>query len=541
MTSLATRRHEALLPPAATPVTGLPEASEVDLGARVREILYRRPAVGLALAIVKAGQPTSFHVHGLADIASNTPITEDTVFRIGSVTKLFTAIAAMQLAERGLVNLDAPANEYLRAYQLVPRDATWRPAALRDLLTHTAGVPEVRGLRDLLNADFTPSGGRSAMPRVRAGEPLPTLAQYYRDGLRVEVEPGTAFAYSNHGFATLGQVVEDVSGMPLERYFREHMFEPLGMRGTDLVRSEGIASRLATGYLFGRRGPEAVPDLDELGAGGGGIYSSLRDMARFAAALLNSGAGEPGRILGPGTLATMFEPQFQPDPRIPGLGLAFFRAEVGGHRVVAHDGIMPGFNSALLLAPDDGVGVVAFTNGSSGAFAWLQIELHSLIRQLLGLPDDAPRTDIPHHPEIWTELCGRYVLQPRISDLRGRLMMGGGAEVFMRGGRLMVRVLTPVPALYRGFPLAPGDEHDPDVFRLDLSEAGMATVRVVFARSAAGQVTAVHTDLGGQPWSLVRPNTATRQWLKPALGTLAVAGVVAAGRRRGRRRRELQA
>jgi CubicO group peptidase (beta-lactamase class C family) len=519
----------------------MPDSSEADLGVRVREILHRRPAVGLALAIVRAGRPTFFHAHGLADIASKTPITEDTVFRIGSVTKLFTAIAVMQLAEGGLVDLDAPVNDYLRAYQLVSHDVGWRQATLRYLLTHTAGIPEVRGLGDLLNADFTPSGGRSAMPRVKAGEPLPTLARYYRDGLRVVIEPGTAFAYSNHGFATLGQVVEDVSGMPLERYFRDHIFEPLGMHGTDLVRSEVIASCLATGYLFGRRGPKPVPDLDELGAGGGGILSSPRDMARFATALLSSGASEPGRILEPETLATMFEPQFQPDPRIPGLGISFFRDEVGGHRVVGHDGIMPGFNSALLLAPDDGVGVVAFTNGSSGAFAWLQIELHGLIRQLLGLPHGAPRTDIPHYPEIWPELCGRYVLQPRISDLRGRVMMGGGADVYVRRGRLMVRVLTPVPALYRGFPLAPGDEHDPDVFRLDLSEAGIPPVRVVFACDAAGRVTAVHTDFGGQPWSLVRSNTATPRWLKPALGTLAVAGAVAAARRRGCRRKELQA
>lgn len=541
MTSLTTRRSEPLLLPHGVAKNAVPEASEVDLEARVRETLNRRPAVGLALAIVRAGRPTFLHAHGLADIASNTPVTEDTAFRIGSVTKLFTAIAVMQLAERGLVDLDAPASEYLRAYQLVPGDAAWRPATLRHLLTHTAGIPEVRGLGDLLHADFTPSGGRSAMPRAQAGEPLPSLAEYYRDGLRVVVEPGTAFAYSNHGFATLGQIVEDVSGQPLDGYLREHIFEPLGMDDTDLVRSQRIQAHLAAGYVFGRRGPRPVPDLDELGAGGGGIYSCLRDVSGFAAALLDGGAGNHGRILEPATLAMMFEPQFQPDPRIPGLGLSFFRGEVGGHRVVGHDGIMPGFNSALLLAPDDGVGVLAFTNGSSGAFAWLQVELHALLRHLLGLPDEAPPADTPHHPETWADFCGRYVLQPRISDLRGRLMMGGGAEVFVRGGRLMVRVLTPVPALYRGFPLEPADEYDPDVFGLDLSEAGIPPVRVVFTREAEGRVSAVHTDLGGQPWSLVRLNDSTPQrWLRPALGALAVIGVVAAARRRGRRREPME-
>ena len=100
------------------------------------------------------------------------------------------------------------------------------------------------------------------------------------------------------------------------------------------------------------------------------------------------------------------------------------------------------------------------------------------------------RTDIPHHPEIWAELCGRYLFPPRISDLRQRLMLGGGAEVFVRGGRLMVRLLTPVPALYRGLPLQPDDAADPYVFRLDLSPFGMSPVRVVFGRVVDGRATA---------------------------------------------------
>jgi hypothetical protein len=357
----------------------------------------------------------------------------------------------------------------------------------------------------------------------------------------VVVEPGTAFAYSNHGFATLGQIVEDVTGQSLDAYLRQHLFEPLGMVDTSLVRTERIASRLATGYVLGGRGARPVPDREEIGGGGGGIYSTARDMARFTTALLGGGANEHGRILEPGTLVTMFEPHFRPDPRIPGVGLGFFRGEVGGHRVVGHDGILPGFNSALLVAPDAGVGLLAFTNGSAGAFGWLQIELHRLLRELLGLPDEAQRIDIPHRVEVWADLCGRYVFQPRISDLRVRLMLRGGVEVFVGGGRLRVRFLTPVPVPYSGLPLEPDGELDPDVFRLDPSRFGIAPVRVVFARGAEGRVTAVHTDLGGQPWSLVRLNDATTQrWLRPAVGALAAVGVVAASRRRSRRRKGVE-
>ena len=537
MTISTVRQYESPIPPTDGSERAIRETSERDLEARVREILNRRPAVGLALGVIRNGRLAFFAGHGLADIDANTPVTEDTVFRIGSITKLFTAVAVMQLWEEGRVDLDAPANDYLRAYKLIPAEAGWRPATLRHLLTHTAGIPEIRGLEDLRQADLTPSGGRPGHLSVEAGEPLPSLAKYYRRGLRIVIQPGTTFAYTNHGFATVGQVVEDVSGMPLERYFRERIFEPLGMDDTDLVRSERIALKLAAGYVIGRHGAKPVPDREWTCAGSGGIYSTPRDIARFAAALLAGGANEHGGVLKAATLVRMFEPHYQPDPRIPGMGLGFFRGDVAGHRVVSHDGILPGFNSSLLLAPDGGVGVIAFTNGSSGAFGWLQIELYRLLCQLLEVPYRLVR-HLPHHPEIWADICGRYVFPPRISDLRIRLMLSGGVEVFVGGGRLMVRLLTPVPIPYQGLPLEPDDEDDPEIFRLDLSRFGMQSVRVVFSRDAAGSAAAAHTDLGGQPWSLVpRDARVEGRWLRPALGAVAAVGVMAALRRRRRQER----
>ena len=110
---------------------------------RIDGILNRHPAVGLAVGVVRNGRLELFSGHGLADIASNTPVTKDTVFRIGSITKTFTAVAVLQLWEQGLVDLDAPANDYLRAYRLIPAKAAHRPATVRQLLTHTAGLPQL--------------------------------------------------------------------------------------------------------------------------------------------------------------------------------------------------------------------------------------------------------------------------------------------------------------------------------------------------------------------------------------------------------------
>ena len=511
-----------------------------DLKAGVEEILNRHPAVGLGVGVVRGGSLESFQGHGVADIASRTPIAEDTVFRIGSITKTLTAIAVMQLCEQGLIDLDTPANNYLRAYRLIPAHASFRPPTVRHLLTHSAGIAEVQHFLDLLHPEAGPFEGRPPILSVRVGEPLPSLAEYYGGGLRVVAQPGTAFAYSNHGFATLGQIVEDVSEMPLERYFRQRIFEPLGMADTDLVRSDRVASHLATGYVLGRRGAQVVPDRDWIGAGAGGIYSTTRDIARFAAAVMGGGANEHGSVLQPATLATMFEPHYRPDPRVPGWGLGFFSGQAGGHLVVGHDGILPGFNSTLLVAPDDGVAIVAFTNGSKGAFVWMETEFKRLLRRLLEVRDDVLRTDIPHHPEIWEELCGHYRPPPRISDLRQRLAIPGGIEVFVRAGRLMIRALTPIPAIYRGLPLHPDDEGDPYVFRLDLSGLGMQTVRVVFGRDVASGAVAIHTSLGGQPLSLIRGPTEgrARAPLAAALGARLVATAAARSVRRRRRRSE---
>lgn len=146
--------------------------------------------------------------------------------------------------------------------------------------------------------------------------------------------------------------------------------------------------RLATGYTLTRSGPKALTDRQGLTAAAGAIYSTPRDMARYVAALVGGGVGERGAVLKPETLATMFAPHYQPDPRIPGMGLAFWRGELDGHAVVEHQGVVPGFNSQIYLAPDDGVGVMAFTNGSRNAGSWLVAEMARLLGDLIDAGED---------------------------------------------------------------------------------------------------------------------------------------------------------
>jgi CubicO group peptidase (beta-lactamase class C family) len=528
----------AIAPPPeqASPSKRAPRAAatldSAALEGRLDGILARHAAVGLAVAVIRQGFAPVFASRGLASIEPATPVSPDTVFRIGSVTKLFTAVAVMQLADRGLVDLDAPASSLLRTYRLEPAEPAWRPTTIRHLLTHTSGIPEVISVRDVLHPSWGGFWSRPAIASVALGDPMPSLAAYYRGRLRVVVEPGRFFAYSGHGFATLGQVIEDVTGQPLERYFREQLFEPLGMADADLARLERVRSRLATGYRLRPRGLEAVTDREWLGGAGGGIYATTRDLARFAAALLGGGEVDGRRIISATTLATMFEPHFRPHPALAGMGLGFFRGEVGGHRVVRHEGLLPGFVSDIVVAPDDGLAIIALTNIDGASYTWLPIEVDRILRSLLGLPEKERRLPLPQHPERWPELCGTYILPPRISDLRGRLALRG-ADVTVRGDRLVVRLRTLVPGLSREFPVLPDDATDPDVFRIDLASVGLPSARVAFARDHARQVAAVHTDLNMQ--TLVRrpPTTGPNVWL---LGALATAGLAGAARMtRGRR------
>ena len=447
---------------------------EVALEHSVDRVLDRWPTAGLAVAAVRAGEPTWFHCHGVTNVTTGAPVTPDTVFRIGSLTKTLTAVAVMQLWEQGRIDLDAPANDYLSTFRLRRARPDLEPATVRHLLTHTAGVGYWRRVSDLCR------------PVLGAGveaHHLRPLADYYRRGLRQEIQPGTKWVYSNHGFAALGQIVEDVSGQDLGGYLREYVFDPLGMERTELVRSERVGPGLATGYVVRSRGLVCVPDREIPTPGGGGLYSTAADLARYLGCLLHEGSGPHHRILQPSTVAQMFSPHYQPDPRLSGMGLGFELGAEDGHRTVGKTGVVRGFLSAMTMAPDAGVGVVALANtgGLNGQGPPIAVGT-SLLRHLIGLPEDQVRSDIPPRPDVWAELCGWYAPPPgTVTNLFARALMGAGAEVVVDGRHLVLKALSPIPAVRHGVPLCPADPNDPYVFRIDYSELGLGTMPVVFA------------------------------------------------------------
>ncbi len=311
------------------------------------------------------------------------------------------------------------------------------------------------------------------------------------------------------------------------------------MDHTDLVRSERVRSRLATGYVLRSRGLKAVADRDVPSPGGGGMYSTAADLARYIASLQEMYAGQQDLVLKVETLASMFEPHFQLDPRLPGMGLAFELGEESGHKTIAKAGIVSGFHSAIVLAPGDRIGVVVLSNtgGLDGRNATAPLA-SALLRRQLGLPDQAIRTDIPARPEAWSEICGWYSPDPGpVTNLFTRALMGAGAEVTVRHGHLTLKPLHPIPAIRRGMRLRPDDPGDPYVFRIELPEYGI-NLRVVFRRSPEqGRTT---TRLLTDTFSLQkRPNARNPRRLVNGALLAGATAIVVRQRREGKRLRAL--
>ena len=212
------------------------------------------------------------------------------------------------------------------------------------------------------------------------------------------------------------------------------------MEHTDLIRSERVRPYLATGYVLRSRGLKPVADREVPTVGGAGMYSTTADIARYVAALLRIGANEQDSVLRSETVATMFRPHFQPDSRVPGMGLAFELDQEAEHRTVGKTGILSGFHSAMALAPEQGIGVLVFSNtgGLDGRGATEPLAT-MLLRLLLGLSVDPIRIDIAPRPETWSEICGWYSPAPGpVTNLALRGLMGAGPEVVIQGGHLML-------------------------------------------------------------------------------------------------------
>ena len=291
--------------------------------------------------IARSGRIVFQKAYGLADRERHIPNTMETRFRIGSMNKMFTATAILQLAGEGNLDLDAPLAKYLPDY---PNQDLARKVTIRNLLTHTGGTGDI----------FTPEYENH---RLETRELTDYVKLFGSRGL--DFEPGSKWAYSNYGFVLLGVVVQKVSGMSYYDYVRAHIFLPAGMHDTDsLPESENVSNR-SVGYM--RKNGSWVSNADILpwrGTSAGGGYSTVGDLFRFAEALSS------GKLLKPALFEQMITKQAGAAqmPSTQGYGFGMMVAEEPQGKRFGHGGGAPGMNGELRVYPRTNTAVVVLAN-----------------------------------------------------------------------------------------------------------------------------------------------------------------------------------
>jgi CubicO group peptidase (beta-lactamase class C family) len=323
-------------------------------------------AAGAALGVASRGKVLLDRGFGFANLETQTPVSADTVFRIGSCTKQFTAAAVLLLAEHGKLSLDEPIGRY---FQDFPKG---QQVTIEQLLNHTSGI------HDYVSGGFPTDAGdgwRLDPERHRFFARMTPVFDF---------EPGTHWLYSNSGYALLGEIVEKASGQPYGAYVKTNLFDPAGMSTTALDNADDVVPRRASGYAL--RDGKAGSFRNDLGAGlpiaEGGIRSTVGDLLRWNRALYG------GKILAPASLARMTAParvnsglpvgqaHFVPKGQKPGApppfvqdpdyGLGLEVCKMFGQPVFWHSGGIPGFNALLFRFVAQEMDVALLTNTDNG-------------------------------------------------------------------------------------------------------------------------------------------------------------------------------
>jgi len=442
---------------APAPLVETPEVrSAIDLlEAWIEGQRVARSLPGLSMGIVHDQTLIWSGGFGWADVERREPATADTLYRIGSITKLFTATALLILRDEGRLHLDDPLTAHLPWFQMKAA-ADAGTITVRHLLTHTSGLPREGAFPYFTDSRFP------TLDEIRARLPMQERP------LPVE----TRWKYSNLGATLAGEVVGAVAGEPYVDFVRRRILAPLGMTATLVATPEPGHPRLATGYARRLLGSAPTPFNDLRGlTAAGNMTTSVTDLARFAMLQLRGGPAGGAQILAGRTLAEMhrvhwLEPEWQ-----AGWGLGFRLLRVRGKTLVGHGGALRGFRSNLQICPADRIAVVAFVN-SDDADVWLFADkaLELVGSAIADATKPAPATADP----VWQRYVGRYRNAWR------------DFQIILRDGKL-VAIAPDVPdPLHAPSTLTPVAEH---TFRVETADGyGVPGELVVFELDADGRV-----------------------------------------------------
>jgi CubicO group peptidase (beta-lactamase class C family) len=370
---------------------------------------------GAAVAIVRGDRVVFAKGFGVTNIEGGPPVTADTLFRMGSTTKMFTAAGLVGLAEEGKLKLDAPIGEYIK--DLPKHFAT---LTLHELLTHTAGVTDETHMNGAIDEA---SLGRE----IRA----------WKDDF-IFAPPGQVYSYSNPGFRIAGLVAESVGGKPYADVMNDRLFRPLGMKRTTFRPTMAMTYPLAIGHERGSGGATVIRPLAENAAGwpAGSLFSSANDLSRWAIAFLNDGKLDGKEILAPAIIKKLSTPHVAvPGERHYGYGLAV--ADHRGVPVVEHGGSRAGYGSFIRFLPEQKSAVIVLCSTTGGQLQRTVERATELLAPLGPRPGRSPGQ--PLTAEEVKKYAGRF------TNNRGRaILVEKDGKLYLRRGPGQDQAVTQV-------------------------------------------------------------------------------------------------
>jgi len=385
------------------------------------DLLKKQSVPSVVVALLDGEDVLYAQPFGYSNVEEEVPASLDTIYQMGSITKLFTAIEIMRLVENGLVDLDAPITEYLPRFsiqQLTPSD----PITIRSLLAHRSGLPR---------NDNLVSWYWDAQPDILKAQ-VDSLAKSYQ-----AYPAGQRYKYSNVGYELLGRIIEvkrgiqtpaaeAVSGWPY--YMKDHMLSPMGMQDTSfgssrLLYGKEPANSVAMGYGVYDGKSVPVNQYDIIHLASGNLWSTMNDQIRFAQMILNPENLEAAGILSVDSVNTMFEPQYvrERDPQPNGLGW-FTESELFGEQIVIHTGIGQGFQAVIMLIPKQKLGFIAMSN----SYAFEEFQIPMAIRTLelmleaktgVAITEKEELEAIELDSSILEKYTGKYVIRNEMIEI----------------------------------------------------------------------------------------------------------------------------
>ncbi len=367
---------------------------------------------GFAILLVDDQEVVWQKGYGYSDPQTKLPVTADTIFRVGSVSKLFTDIAVMQLVEKGKLDLDAPVTKYLPDFK--PKSSYSKPITLRQLMSHRSGL-----VRETPVGSYFDSSDATLAETVKS---LNETALVY--------EPETRQKYSNAGIAAVGYVLEKTQKQMFADYLKKELLDPLGMNNSSFKPTPGITKHLAKARMWTVFGKTFDAPTFELGiAPAGSMYTTTGDLGVFASAIFAIGKDSKAPFLKKDSLEQMWTPQFAAAGKKTGAGLGFFVSELEGQREIGHGGAIYGFATQLSILPEAKLGVVVvstedFSNGVTSRIAETALKSMLAERQNKTIPEPVTLKPVP--ADLAKKLAGRY------------LNSGKGFDLIRRGNSLSI-------------------------------------------------------------------------------------------------------